>query len=151
MRVLRGGNDRTVPISGGGWSWGDLRKMNTLIGNLDKCEDPAVAAKYEALTRFFRAYFYFDKIKRFGDVPWVEVEVDNTDGDILYAPRDSREVVMQHMIEDIDFAIENLPATVSTYRACKWTALALKAHFSVEWSMLSTLPMGCSKVTSISL
>ena len=21
--ILRGGNDRTVPISGGGWSWGD--------------------------------------------------------------------------------------------------------------------------------
>ena len=127
--ILRGGNDRTVPISGGGWSWGDLRKMNTLLGNIHKCEDEAAVVKYTALTRFFRAYFYFDKVKRFGDVPWIDKEVDNTDTETLYAPRDSREVVMQHMIEDIDYAIANLPDGVSTYRVCKWTALALKSRF----------------------
>lgn len=126
--ILRGGNDRTVPISGGGWSWGDLRKMNTLLGNIHKCDDEAAVVKYTALTRFFRAYFYFDKVKRFGDVPWIDKEVDNTDTETLYAPRDSREVVMQNMIADLDYAIENLPAAVSTYRVNKWTALALKAR-----------------------
>ena len=126
--VLRGGNDRTVPISGGGWSWGNLRRINTLLANIDKCEDENVAAQYTALTRFFRAFFYFDKVKRFGDVPWVDKEVDNTDEDVLYAPRDSREIVMQHMLEDLDFAIENLPAAVSTYRVNKWAALALKSR-----------------------
>ena len=127
--ILRGGNDRTVPISGGGWSWGDLRKMNTLLGNIDKCSDEKAVIQYTALTRFFRAYFYFEKIKRFGDVPWIDKEVDNTDTETLYAPRDSRETVMQHMIEDIDYAIENLPSAVSTYRVNRWTALALKARF----------------------
>ena len=92
--ILRGGNDRTVPISGGGWSWGDLRKMNTLLGNMDKCQDEKAVIKYTALTRFFRAYFYFEKVKRFGDVPWIDKEVDNTDTETLYAPRDSRETVM---------------------------------------------------------
>ena len=127
--ILRGGNDRTVPISGGGWSWGDLRKMNTLLGNIDKCTDEKAVIQYSALTRFFRAYFYFEKVKRFGDVPWIDKELDNTDTETLYAPRDSRETVMQHMIEDIDYAIANLPAAVSTYRVNKWTALALKARF----------------------
>ena len=127
--ILRGGNDRTVPISGGGWSWGDLRKMNTLLGNMDKCQDEKAVIQYTALTRFFRAYFYFEKVKRFGDVPWIDKEVDNTDTETLYAPRDSRETVMQHMIEDIDYAIANLPAAVSTYRVNRWTALALKARF----------------------
>ncbi len=126
--VLRGGNDRTVPISGGGWSWGNLRRINTLLANLDKCEDKKVAAQYEGLTRFFRAFFYFDKVKRFGDVPWVDKEVENTDLETLYAARDSREVVMQHMIEDLDFAIENLPSGVSTYRVNRWAALALKSR-----------------------
>jgi hypothetical protein len=36
---------------------------------------------------------------------------------------------MSKMIEDIDFAIANLPANVSTYRVNKWAALALKARF----------------------
>ena len=123
-----GGSRRTVPNSGGGWSWGDLRKMNTLLVYIDQCEDEAAIVKYTALTRFFRAYFYFDKVKRFGDVPWYDKELGSADED-LYKPRDSRELVMSKMIEDIDFAIENLPANVSTFRVNKWAALALKAQF----------------------
>lgn len=123
-----GGNRRTVPNSGGGWSWTDLRKMNTLLTYIDQCEDEAAVVKYTALTRFFRAYFYFDKVKTFGDVPWYDKELGSADED-LYKPRDSRELVMTKMIEDIDFAIENLPAQVSTFRVNKWSALALKARF----------------------
>lgn len=123
-----GGNKRTVPNSGGGWSWGDLRKMNTLLNYVDQVDDEAAAIKYTALTRFFRAYFYFDKVKRFGDVPWYDTELGSAD-EALYKPRDSRELVMTKMIEDIDYAIENLPAQVSTYRVNKWAALALKARF----------------------
>ena len=29
--ILFGGSHRTVPESGGGWSWTDLRRMNTLL------------------------------------------------------------------------------------------------------------------------
>lgn len=123
-----GGNKRTVPNSGGGWSWGDLRKMNTLLVYANQCEDEDAVVKYTALTRFFRAYFYFEKVKRFGDVPWYDKELGSADED-LYKPRDSRELVMTKMIEDIDYAIENLPAGVSTYRVNKWAALALKARF----------------------
>src|SRR5690554_1371760 len=125
---LRGGNRRTVPNSGGGWSWGDLRKMNTLLEYIHQCEDEDAILKYTALTRFFRAYFYFDKVKRFGDVPWYDVQLGSADED-LYKPRDSRELIMSKMIEDIDFAIENLPSEVSTYRVNKWAALALKSRF----------------------
>ena len=123
-----GGNKRTVPNSGGGWSWGDLRKMNTLLVYANQCEDENAVVKYTALARFFRVYFYFEKVKRFGDVPWYDKELGSADED-LYKPRDSRELVMTKMIEDIDYAIENLPAGVSTYRVNKWAALALKARF----------------------
>ena len=131
--VIRGGNNRTVPNSGGGWgsgsgAWGDLRKMNTLLEYIDKCEDKEAVVKYTALTRFFRAYFYFNMVKRFGDVPWIQDQLE-TDSDALYNPRDSREVIMGHMLEDIDYAIENLPSAVSVYRVNRWTALALKARF----------------------
>lgn len=131
--VQRGGNTRTVPGSGGGWSngsgsWGDLRKMNTLLASMGQCEDEAAVVKYTALTRFFRAYFYFGMIRRFGDVPWYDKELETTSEE-LYKDRDSREVVMQHMLEDIDYAIKYLPSAVSTYRVNRWTALALKARF----------------------
>lgn len=129
---MLGGTKRVVPASGGGWTWTDLRKMNTLLAYIDQCEDADAVVKYTALTRFFRAYFYFEKVKRFGDVPWYDVEL-GSDDEALYKPRDSREFVMTKMIEDIDYAIENLPnrdeEKSSPFRVNKWAALALKAQF----------------------
>lgn len=129
---MLGGTKRVVPASGGGWTWTDLRKMNTLLAYANQCEDEDAVIKYTALTRFFRAYFYFEKVKRFGDVPWYDVEL-GSDDEALYKPRDSREFVMTKMIEDIDYAIENLPdrdeEKSSPFRVNKWAALALKAQF----------------------
>lgn len=128
---MTGGNKRTVPATGGGWSWGDLRRMNTLLEMAPQnCKDEAAVIKYSALTRFFRAYFYFEKVKRFGDVPWYDKQLGSADPE-LFKPRDSRELVMTKMIEDIDYAITSggLTEKVSPYRVNKWTAMALKARF----------------------
>ena len=125
--LVKGGNSRTVPASGGGWSFTVLRKINTMLAHIDNCEDEAVRAQYEGLCRFFRAYFYAEKVKRFGDVPWIDKELES-DSELLYAPRDSREFIMGKIIDDLDFAIANLPQTSSPYRVNRWTALALKSN-----------------------
>lgn len=127
-KVLKGGDYRDVPATGGGWSWGTLRRINTLLGNSSNCPDEAVVAQYNGLAKFFRAFFYFEKVKRFGDVPWIDKELESNSPELLN-PRDTREVIMTHMIEDIDEAIEYLPATVNPYRVNKYAALALKAQF----------------------
>ena len=119
---------RTIPASGSGWSWGALRNINTLLENLAHCPDAAVLAKYEALGRFFRAYFYFNKVKRFGDVPWYDSVVGSTEKEKLNRPRDSREFILGKMIEDLDFAIDNLPTDKNVYEVTKWTAMALKSR-----------------------
>ena len=126
--LLHGGTYRTVPESGGGWSWTDLRRINTVLSRMDTCEDEKVRAEYEALARFFRAFFYYEKVKLFGDVPWIDEELAS-DSEKLYAPRNSREFIMQKMLTDVDFAIANLPAGVSTFRVNRWAALALKSQF----------------------
>ena len=130
---LKGGVYRPVPDTGGGWSWTDLRRINSLLARIDRCPDKAAVLEYTALSRLFRAYFYFEKVKRFGDVPWYDTEIGSADIDLLYKPRDSREYVMQKMLEDIDFAIENMPDHKTQvqvpFRATKWTALALKSRF----------------------
>lgn len=124
---LRGGNVRQVPASGGGWSWTMLRRINNLLGHIDQCKDEAVKAKYISLARFFRAYFYFEKVKRFGDVPWVDRAYEDDDP-ALFNPRERREYIFHRILEDVDAAIEGLPATKSVYRVNKYTALAFKAH-----------------------
>lgn len=146
---LHGGSYRIVPNSGSGWSWGDLRKMNTLLAYINNCEDEDAIVEYTALTKFFRAFFYYEKVKRFGDVPWIDTELGSAD-EALFNPRDNREVIMQHMLEDVNYAIENLPESSSQFRVNKYTALALKAQFCLfegtfrkyhdDESTLSTLP-----------
>lgn len=130
--IMQAGGRRTVPSSGNGWTWSDLRRINTLLGHMNMCPDEAAVAKYSAVARFFRAFFYFEKVKRFGDVPWYDRELGSSDPE-LYKPRDSREFVMQKMLEDIDFAIENLPAKKdeknAPFRLTIGAALALKAEF----------------------
>ena len=109
------------------WSFSALRKINYLLEHLDQCPDRALATKYEAVARFFRAYFYFEKVKRFGDVPWYDqpLKSDNPD---LYKARDSREFVMSKILEDIDYAIAKLPQEQNVYSVTQWTALALKSR-----------------------
>ncbi len=126
--IMVGGNRRTVPASGGGWNWGTLRRINTLLENIDKCEDQEAVVKYTAVARFFRAYFYFDKVRHFGDSPWYDMQLSSTD-EALYKPRDSRELILTKMIEDVDYAIKNLPSGKSPYRVNRWSALALKSRF----------------------
>ena len=92
---------RTIPASGSGWSWSALRNINTLLENVGNCPDEQVRVKYTALTRFFRAYFYFAKVKRFGDVPWYDKPLGSTDTEELNKPRDSRELILEKMIEDL--------------------------------------------------
>lgn len=131
--IIVGGNRRQVPESGGGWSWGTLRRINECIAYSVQCEDETIRDHYVALSRFFRAYFYFEKIKRFGDVPFYDTPIGSADKELLMKPRDSRELVMTEMIKDIDFAIATLPVKAvnpdNPYRVSRGAALALKAQF----------------------
>ena len=118
---------RAVPSSGGGWSWSSLVNINTFMDCVAKCPDAAARKEYEGVARFFRAYFYFNKLRRFGAVPWFETQLGSTD-DRLYAPRTSRDELLENILKDINCAIESLPNAVNAYRVTKWTALALKSR-----------------------
>lgn len=63
---------RTVVNEGGGWdigSWQPLTYINNYLHYSHRCSDTKARERYDGVARFFRAYFYFEKVKRFGDVP----------------------------------------------------------------------------------
>lgn len=111
----------------GNWSWDKLRDINDFLIRSYQCEDDAVRLEFEGISRFFRAYFYFEKVKRFGDVPWYDKPLDAASDD-LYKPRDSRQLVMSKILDDINFAIDNIPSDKDVYKVTRWTALALKTR-----------------------
>lgn len=123
---------RIVPVSSGsgGWSWTRLRDINYFLTNYHKVKDDAAKAKYSGIARFFRAYFYYDKVKTFGDVPWYNKVLGAKDPD-LYKPRDSRILVMDSIMADLDYAIQNIPAEKQVNLITKYTALLLKARVAL--------------------
>lgn len=118
------------PEVSSGWSWTDLRNINYFIENCtNEAVEESVRNNYIGLARFFRAYFYYEKVVRFGDVPWIDRTL-SVDDELLYAPRDSRTVVMDHVLEDLDFACEHITRTSDETGSLvtKWVAYALKSR-----------------------
>ena len=129
-----------------GWNWGTLRNINYFIAN---CKDKTVAEdvrnNYIGIARFFRAYFYFDMMKRFGDLPWIDHPLDVKDP-LLVAGRDSRELVSEKIKEDLDFAIANIKtvknpsastitstvAAAFKSRVCLWEGTFRKYHTEAQ-------------------
>lgn len=123
----------TVPSSGGGWGksdWADIRSCNYALVRIADMEDSDEKNAAEAEIRFFKTFFYFQKVKRYGDVPWYESDL-STDSEELYKGRDSREIVIDNILEDIDFAISHLPETSADDRLTKYAALALKSDITL--------------------
>ncbi|MEZ4969631.1 MAG: RagB/SusD family nutrient uptake outer membrane protein [Flavobacteriaceae bacterium] len=123
---------RLVPTErgSGGWSWGRLRDINYFLENYRKVEDEEAKLHYSGIARFFRAYFYFHKVKTFGDVPWYGKVLKAGDPD-LYKARDSRELVMDSVLTDINYAVTHIPATKELNKITKYTAFLLKARIAL--------------------
>lgn len=112
------------------WRWDALRNVNYFIANNTHPGVPAdVRRHYMGIARFFRAFFYFEKVKRFGDVPWINKPLDVNDPE-LYKARDPRTLVMDSVLADIDFACENIRTVNDPSRSMitKWVAYAFKAR-----------------------
>ncbi|MDH5828782.1 RagB/SusD family nutrient uptake outer membrane protein [Sphingobacterium faecium] len=116
-----------------GWSWTALRNINHLIkeNNNPKLAE-TVRNNYTGIARFFRAWFYYDMVVRFGDVPWVDQPIAVDEKELLFAKRDSRTLVMDKIMEDLDYAYEHIAAVNSDGTTItKWTALALKSRIAL--------------------
>lgn len=121
--------DIPTALGSGGWSWSQLRNINYFIEKCGEANiDSNIKNQYVAVAKFFRAWFYFKKVKEFGDVPWYSKPLNTNDEELLYKGRDSRELVMDSVLNDINFAIQYLPQAKYKNKATKWTALALKSR-----------------------
>ncbi|SFG03590.1 Starch-binding associating with outer membrane [Salegentibacter agarivorans] len=127
---IRGGRIVPTERGSGGWNWTRLRDINFFLENYNKVEDDMAKQHYSGVAKFFRAYFYFDKVVNFGDVPWYGQVMEAGDPE-LYKPRESRQIVMDSVLADIDYAIENIPEQVQLNRITRYTALILKARIAL--------------------
>src|SRR5690625_1435665 len=121
---------RIVPTArgSGGWNWSNLRKINWVINNSNKIQDNEFRNHYVGVARWFRAYFYFEMVKRFGDVPWINSVLKVEDEESLKMPRTERTIIIDSILADLDFAIDNIPEEKKLNEITRYTALALKSR-----------------------
>jgi starch-binding outer membrane protein, SusD/RagB family len=115
-----------------------INRANAVIGRVPAIAmDPALRDRILGEARFLRAYYYFNLVRFFGDVPLVTTETNSLKG--LNVARNPAEAVYQTIVEDLLAAEPLLPLSYSgadVGRATQGAAKALLAKVYLtrgEW------------------
>lgn len=104
--------NRTVPGTSNDWTYPYDRIgvcNNIVIKGETAPLEQNVKDRWIAEARFFRAYHYFDLVKKYGDVPLILKVFDTTNDPDIKRARDPREEVIQQCYKDLEFALQHLP------------------------------------------
>ncbi len=100
-----------VPASSSNWSspFTEIRRANYIIGNVRNSSLGTTDKKhYEGIARLNRAYQYYQLVRMYGDVQWINEVIDPAETELVYAARDNRDVVMDSVLNDLDFACASI-------------------------------------------
>ena len=108
-------NYKTVPASISLWNsnYQALRRANLMIDRV-----PNVASMSEedknnwiGVAKLYRALKHYELVRAFGDIVYVDKLLDVTDEDkelYLYGERQDRDIVMDKVLDDLNFAVNNI-------------------------------------------
>lgn len=109
-----------------------IYRANVLLSKIDNVSwgsDSTLKTQYTAEARFLRAYFYFDLVRLFGNIPMTTKPLIPSE---LNMPQSDPSVVYAQIAEDLKYAADNLPATpygsissANYGRVNKWAAASL--------------------------
>lgn len=88
--------------------------------------------RYLGEAYFFRAWYYFELVKKYGDVTWVN-QLLNSEDESTFLARDSRIVIIDSILNDLDRSATLLPtqSTNTSMRIHKDVALTLKSRVAL--------------------
>lgn len=129
--VMRG--ERT-PDNVGEWSWSNIRKVNFMLARVNQAEGDQIEINhYVGLARMFRAKLYYDKVLSYSDVPWYSRDLQTTDTELLYKTQDSRSLVVDSIMADLDFAANNMKEDMGSRTIwSRYGALAMQARIALS-------------------
>lgn len=124
-----------TPVNVGKWQWTDIRNVNFMISRAGNAIGENVN-HYIGLARLTRALLYYNKVLAYSDVPWYSRDLRTTDDELLYKKQDSRVLVCDSIMADLNYAIENMKTASElngdhTYLT-KDVALAVKARICLQ-------------------
>ncbi len=98
-----------VPSTNGNWTYTQVRGANTIIEGVNGATQLSSSEKrnFLGIARFIRAVAYYKLVRTFGDVVWTNKVLD-VNSEELYAGRTDRDVVMDSVFADLDYALANI-------------------------------------------
>ena len=98
--------------AGPSWNFAWVRKANLFLERIEEMNGSRIDEEeykhWTAVARFFRGYEYSRLVSVFGDVPYFDHLVGDTEIDLLYKDRDNRTTVMDKAYEDFEYALANM-------------------------------------------
>lgn len=91
------------------WDFSYIRRANIMLDNIEGSElSETEKAHWRSVGLFFRSYKYFTLLSLYGDVPWLEHSLSDSDAEELYGPRASRDEVASNILRDLEEAEQNI-------------------------------------------
>ena len=121
---------KTIPNTADNYNdwFTEARRANYVIQNVPSSSlKEASKTKYVAIARLARAWDYYMLVRMYGDVEWIDYVITDPEDEKIWGERDNRDVVMDKVLEDLDYAIENLGASSDKTLWSKNMALAMKS------------------------
>lgn len=131
-------------------SYGRLRDVTKMIEEAERIEN----SSYQALGKFFRAFYFFDLALTFGDVPYVEALKGETDQ--IYTPSyNSQEEVLKGILDELKEADQMLagdnsliPGDIIYGNAPQWRKLVNAFRLKVLMSLSKKGTVGGMNIAS---
>lgn len=100
----------TPATDGTNWNFNNLRRVNILIDRVESATELSDETRnhWLGVGRLLRALDYYKLVSKFGDMPWFDKPIESNDMDMLYQVRQPRTTVMDHVAEDLEFAMNNI-------------------------------------------
>lgn len=132
-------------LAHGVW-WGNfyrgINRANAVLANVSKAGlEPQLEEQKIAEARFQRAFFYFNLVKWFGDVPLYLEETTNFSDEVVFKPRNSSEEVYAAIIEDLKYAETRLPVTWDAANFGRATQGAAKGYLGKVYLHMAGKPL----------
>lgn len=95
------------------WNFAWVRKANIMLNRIETMKENGLLSDeaynhWTAIARFFRGMEYSRLVESFGDVPYYDIPVSDTDLDVMYKERDSRTTVMDNVLTDFEYVLNNM-------------------------------------------
>jgi len=121
-------------FAGPTWNFAWVRKSNLFLERIESMKDvylPVAAYQHwSAVARFFRAYEYCRLVSVFGNVPYYDKVIKDTELSLMYKDRDDRTLIMDKVYDDFVYVLDNIRLSdVSAQYLNKYIAASFISRF----------------------